>query len=297
MSLGPAPQRLGVPVELARRLVDTQFPQWSGLPIRPVANGGWDNLTFHLGPSMSLRLPSAAEYAQAVAKEHRWLPVFAPLLPRPISVPLALGAPGEGYPFPWSVYRWLPGTPARAADIADPIRFALDLASFLSALQSVDPASGPEPGTHNWFRGGPLRVFDGLASDALASLDGVIDVGRAREIWKQAMEVPWDGQVRWFHGDVASGNILLLNGELGAVIDFGTCGVGDRACDYAVAWTLLTAAGREAFRDRLAIDEDSWLRGRGWALWKGLSNCANSLDESGRPSAETLHVLNEIFAY
>ncbi|GAB2589949.1 aminoglycoside phosphotransferase [Paractinoplanes abujensis] len=295
MSLGPAPQRLTVEVDQARRLVGSQFPQWAGLPVRPVANGGWDNLTFHLGSEMSLRLPSAAEYAQAVEKEHRWLPFFAGRLPRPVPVPLALGAPGEGYPFPWSVYRWLDGRRARAAEIADPVRFALDLAEFLAALQEIDPAEGPAPGTHNWFRGGPLTVFDGLATDALAVLDGIIDVGLAREIWGQALEVPWDGSVRWFHGDVAPGNLLLRDGKLGAVIDFGTCGVGDPSCDYAVAWTLLTSAGREAFRRRLGIDEDSWLRGRGWALWKSLSTCANSLDETGRPAPDTLHDLNEIF--
>lgn len=294
--LGPAPKRIDVDAEQVRQLVADQFPQWAGLPVRPVADSGWDNRTFHLGSDMSVRLPSAAEYAEAVDKEHRWLPELALQLPLPISTPLGRGESGAGYPFSWSIYGWLDGEPASADRIADPVRFALDLAGFLAALRSVDPADGPRPGVHNWFRGGTLRTFDGLAQDALTDLDGHVDVDLAREIWKNALDARWDGVESWFHGDVARGNLLLKDGELAAVIDFGTCGVGDPSCDLAVAWTLLSAEGRKAFRERLSVDEAQWARGRGWALWKTLVTCAYSVEDDDEDAHDARHVLGEIFS-
>lgn len=283
------PQRRTVDAAQVRRLIDDQFPQWADLPVRPVARSGWDNVTFHLGDAMVARLPSAAEYALAVDKEHRWLPALAPRLPLPIPVPVAKGRPGADYPFPWSIYRWLPGEPARADRVADPVRFALDLAAFLAALQGVDATDGPQPGKHNWFRGATLRTYDAQTRRALTALDGQIDVDLTREIWQTALDAPWDGVDVWFHGDVAPGNLLLDGGELAAVIDFGTCGVGDPSCDLAIAWTLLTAAGRSAFRQRLSVDEATWARGRGWALWKALVACTRA-EEDARP------ILDGIFA-
>ena len=101
----------------------------------------------------------------------------------------------------------------------------------------------------------------------------------------------------WFHGDVAEGNLLLSNGQLAAVIDFGTCGVGDPACDLAIAWALLTAEGRQVFRERLCAGEAEWSRGRGWALWKTLVTCARTLDaDDEEETAGARHVLGEIFS-
>jgi len=291
--LGPAPARRGVETGLVQRLIADQFPQWAGLPVRPVAACGWDNHTFHLGSEMSVRLPSAAEYAQAVEKEHRWLPRLAPLLPLPVSSPLARGRPGRGYPFAWSVYRWLPGDPATAARTADGsvdlVRLGLDLADFLAALQRVDPNDGPAPGTHNWFRGGTLRTFDATTQAALHTLEkhprGGFDGELAHRAWSAALDARWTGSPVWFHGDVAPGNLLLREGRLGAVIDFGTCGVGDPACDLAAAWTLLDGAGRRAFRNRLRVDDGTWARGRGWALWKTLVTCAAVIDDAAAAAA------------
>jgi aminoglycoside phosphotransferase (APT) family kinase protein len=292
--LGPVPQRISIETEQVRRLVELQFPQWAGLPIQPVDNGGWDNWTFHLGAGLLVRLPSASEYALAVDKEHRWLPALAPRLPLPIPVPLGKGKPGAGYPYSWSVYQWVAGEPASAGRIADPVRFAVDLAGFLAALRSIDPADGPRPGVHNWFRGGTLRTYDGQAKNALAVLDGHVDVDLAREIWKSALDARWDGVESWFHGDVAQGNLLLNDGQLAAVIDFGTCGVGDPACDLAVAWTLLSAEGREAFRERLSVGETEWSRGRGWALWKTLAACSGTSGDGDDGPRAARRVLAEI---
>jgi aminoglycoside phosphotransferase (APT) family kinase protein len=296
--LGPVPTRARVTAELAGGLVAAQFPQWAGLRVEPVAEGGWDNWTFRLGTTMVVRLPSASPYAQAVEKEHRWLPALAPRLPLPIPVPLAKGEPSAEYPLPWSIYAWLDGETATADRIGDQDEFARDLAGFLAALQDVEAADGPPPGTHNWFRGGPLRTYDEDTHGALEELAGHVDVELARDIWTRALQAPWDGVDRWFHGDVAAGNLLLDDGRLSAVIDFGTCGVGDPACDLAVAWTLLSADSRPTFRDRLSVDEDSWARGRGWALWKALITCAHTRrepDDAGEHAAakRTLHAIFE----
>jgi aminoglycoside phosphotransferase (APT) family kinase protein len=180
--LGPLPERLTVETAQVRRLVKAQFPEWADLPIEPVADGGWDNWTFRLGSDMVVRLPSASEYAQAVEKEHRWLPALAPRLPLPIPTPLAKGAPSPDYQYSWSIYRWLSGRTASAALVADPQVFANDLAAFLADLQAVDAADGPQPGLHNWFRGGALRTYDGNTRLALNDLRGHIDVDRAQRL-------------------------------------------------------------------------------------------------------------------
>ncbi|SEC41129.1 Predicted kinase, aminoglycoside phosphotransferase (APT) family [Streptomyces sp. 3213] len=290
------PQRVAISAEEAGRLVAEQFPQWAALPVTAVDNGGWDNRTFHLGDNMLLRLPSAEEYALAVEKEHRWLPELAPALPLPIPVPLAKGRPGATYPFAWSVYRWIDGTPATFESVVDPIRFAEELANFVAALQSIDASEGPQPGKHNWFRGATLRTYEAQALGALDELRGHIDVALAGELWAQALEAQWDGADVWFHGDLAQGNLLLEDGQLAAVIDFGTCGVGDPACDLAIAWTLLSADGRGLFRKRLGVDDATWARGRGWALWKTLVSCANRLGEDSDDARNARRVLSEILA-
>ncbi|WP_026257428.1 aminoglycoside phosphotransferase family protein [Actinopolymorpha alba] len=294
--LGPVPARFPADVELVQRLVAAQFPQWAGLPVRPVENEGWDNRTFHLGSEMSVRLPSASEYALAVDKEHRWLPILGPRLPLSVPVPLAKGTPGEGYPHAWSVYRWLSGEPASLANIADLTEFGITLAGFLAALQQADPTDGPVPGRHNWFRGGPLATYDKQTQGALETLDGHLRTDLAREIWHTALQAAWDRRPVWFHGDVTQGNLLVKDGVLVAVIDFGTCGVGDPACDLAIAWTLLSAESRKAFRDRLSVDSATWARGRGWALWKALAACAGALDTGDSPPADATYTLNQIFA-
>lgn len=255
---------------MVRRLIARQFPHWAGLPVRPVATNGWDNQTFHLGDRMSVRLPTAREYALAVDKEHRWLPMFASRMPLPIPVPLAKGVPGEDFAFPWSVYEWIDGEPAGTGAIGDLTGLAAGLAAFLVSLRRIDPVGGPEPGLHNWFRGGPLRIYDSQARRAIEVLDGRVPRDAVTQIWESALEATWDGRPVWFHGDVAAGNLLVRDGALAAVIDFGTCGVGDPACDLAIAWTLLSGASREAFRAGIDVDAGTWARGRGWALWKAL---------------------------
>jgi aminoglycoside phosphotransferase (APT) family kinase protein len=291
------PKRNAVGQDVVRGLVAEQFPQWSQLPIAPVRNGGWDNFTFRLGDDLVVRLPSAAEYALAVEKERRWLPELAPHLPVPIPSPCGNGVPGPGYPYPWSIYRWLDGERATLGGITDGAEFAVALADFLTSLRSVDATDGPQPGVHNWYRGGTLRTFDETTRDSLEALAGRIDVDLVTEIWSAALSARWDGVDVWFHGDLAEGNLLLKDGRLAAVIDFGTCGVGDPACDLAIAWALLTEPGRQVFRDRLDVDDASWARGRGWALWKALNELAGATrDAHADQASASERVLHEISA-
>jgi aminoglycoside phosphotransferase (APT) family kinase protein len=290
----PLPDRKPADVEVARRLVAAQFPEWADWEIRSVDSQGWDNRTFRLGDSLLVRLPTAAEYALAVEKEHRWLPVFAPLVPAEIPAPVAKGVPDDGFPHEWSVYRWLAGEPSGRVD--DLTTFAVDVASFLAALQRVDAVGGPGPGLHNWYRGGPLTTYDGWARASLKTLAGVVDTELAEEIWEGSLRAPWDGRAVWFHGDVAAGNLLVRDGSLAAVIDFGTCGVGDPACDLAIAWTMLSGESRAAFRDRLQVDDATWQRGQGWALWKALVVCAGAVRDGEELPADSSRVLAEILA-
>jgi aminoglycoside phosphotransferase (APT) family kinase protein len=257
--------------ELVSRLVASQFPQWAELPVRRVDVDGWDNATFRLGPHMSVRLPSSPAYVEQIDKEHRWLPVLARQLPLPIPEPLAKGEPGSGFPRPWSVYRWIDGQTAEAAKIADECEFAADLAGFLAALYAADPAGGPLPGPHNFFRGGSPAYYDAETRAALTALRGVIDTDLAAEVWEAALEARWDGPPVWFHGDAQPGNLLLDSaGRLSAVIDFGTSGIGDPACDTTIAWTFLSGDSQRVFTERLPVDEATWTRGRGWAIWKAM---------------------------
>ena len=254
--------------ELVSRLIAAQFPRWAHLPVAPVELDGWDNTSFRLGGELSVRLPSADGYVPQVDKEHRWLPVLAPQLPLPIPAPVARGAPSVDFPRPWSVYRWLAGEPARAERIEDLSRFAADLAAFLAALYAIDPAGGPAAGAHSFFRGGPLDTYDREAREAISALGSEIDAHAATEVWNAAVAAPWHDSPVWVHGDVAGSNLLVADGRLRAVIDFGSSAVGDPACDLAIAWTFFFGDSRRAFRAGLSLDDGTWARGRGWALWK-----------------------------
>lgn len=265
----PRTARVEITAPLVVELIATQFPQWAHLPVVAVAGDGWDNATYRLGQGMSVRLPRTEKYALQVDKEHRWLPVLTHRLPLPIPRPLARGAPGCGYPLPWSVYGWLEGDEASVEGITDLIEFAAELADFLVALRRIDPRGGPRPGRHNSFRGGPLTNYDGETRAALAMEEG-IDVAAALGVWTAALAAAWEGHAVWLHGDIAPTNLLIADRRLSAVIDFGSSAVGDPACDLIIAWTFLFGDSREVFKRRVGVDRETWARARGWALWKAL---------------------------
>jgi aminoglycoside phosphotransferase (APT) family kinase protein len=255
---------------LVGRLLVAQFPQWADLPIERVRSAGTDNALYRLGDDMAVRLPRIHWAVGQVDKEHQWLPRLAPFLPLAISVPLEKGKPGEGYPWHWSVYRWLEGENATIDRIANPRQAAIDLAQFITALQRIDATGGPLAVDHN-LRGVPLATRDTGTREAIAALDGMIDADAATTAWEAALQAPeWDRAPVWFHGDLLPGNLLFERGRLSAVIDFGGLGVGDPACDLIIAWGLFSGESRDVFRAALAVDDATWARGRGHALSQAL---------------------------
>lgn len=287
---------MNIDASLVCQLVTDQFPQWARLAVKPVEFGGWDNRTFHLGDDMLVRMPGAQRYAAKVAMEHEWLPKLGPRLPFPIPVPLAMGAPGSGYPWNWSIYQWIEGENACVGHIDSLSRFAKDVAQFLSALQQLDSTNGPLPGAHNFYRGGPLATYDAETRNAVDVLNGAIDINAVMSVWNAALEATWSRPPVWIHGDVSAGNLLVLEGRLNAVIDFGGMGVGDPACDLVIAWTLFHGASRDAFRSGLSLDPRTWARARGWALWKALITIAEHNDDSSPQSQTARQTINAVLA-
>jgi len=258
--------KFDVDAPLVQRLIARQFPQWADLPIRPVAMDGWDNWTFHLGDRMKVRLPSAEGYAEQAEKESHWLPLLAPQLPVDVPVPIAVGQPDEGFPWLWSVYQWIEGVPVTRA--VDRLVLARDVAGFLNALTAIDPASGPPPGRHSYLRGAdPMEAYGADAHGFVDTLGSAIDTKAAHAVLDVAAESRAASPV-WAHGDIAVGNLLVRDGRLSAVIDFGCCAVGDPSCDLALTWVFLEGESRAAFRSLVNVDEATWARGRAWALWK-----------------------------
>jgi aminoglycoside phosphotransferase (APT) family kinase protein len=205
---------------LVRRLLAEQFPHWGRLPIEPVLSSGTDNALYRLGDEMVVRLSRRERDSGSLERERLWLPRLAPLLPLPIPAPLADGRPAEGYPFEWSVYRWLPGEDATTAAADDETQLAIDLAHFLGALQRIDPEGGPPPGDHNVFRGEPLRRRDAGTRASIAALHVSIDVRAVTAAWDSALSAPdWEQSPVWIHGDLDARNLLTQDGRLSGVID------------------------------------------------------------------------------
>ncbi|WP_461074744.1 aminoglycoside phosphotransferase family protein [Spirosoma flavus] len=276
--------------------MNTQFPEWSTLPIKAVEFSGWDNRTFHLGDLMTVRLPSAEGYKPQAEKEQYWLPRLAPHLPVSIPTLLAKGEPDTYFPAKWGIYRWIDGENATLNKLANVDDFARSVAHFLRTLQRIDPAGGPLAGSHSWFRGASLSVYDHETRRSIKVLQDKIDVTLAEIIWQEALASIWQNPPVWFHGDIASGNLLIKNGRLEAVIDFGCCGIGDPACDLVIAWTMLSGRSREIFRAEVVIDDATWARGRGWALWKALITI-EEYGETGNKvkTDEAWKTINELF--
>lgn len=257
-----------ITIEIVKKLVEEQFPQWRELKIYPVAKSGHDNRTFHLGDNMAVRLPSGKDYAAQIQKESQWLPYLQEHLDYPISKPIAAGKPTSYYPFPWSVNLWIEGSTLSECLRIDKRQLAKDLAAALKKLQSVDCQQGPEAGQHNFYRGGDLKVYHQETLDVLKILENRLPVKQLRAIWDSCISEAYTGEKVWVHGDVAPGNILLQNNRFYGMIDFGILGTGDPACDYAMAWTYFDGEARAIFLAGLPIDMVK--RAKGWALWKAL---------------------------
>ncbi|GAB7029309.1 aminoglycoside phosphotransferase family protein [Streptomyces sp. NPDC021749] len=264
------PGRYPLDDDLVGRLIAGQFPHWAGLALERFPSGGTVNAMYRLGDDMVVRLPLVQGGAPDVSTEQEWLPRLAPLLPTVIPEVLAAGQPAEGYPWPWSVYRWLTGENPEAGALSEPVPLARDLAGFVAAMRSLTFRGAPAA-----YRGGPLASLDTQTRSAIEALRGIpeeaVDCDAVAAVWEDALRTPhWDGPPVWLHADLMPGNLLVTGGRLTSVIDFGCMGVGDPACDLFPAWNLLPADARKVFREALDVDEATWIRGRARTLSQAL---------------------------
>jgi aminoglycoside phosphotransferase (APT) family kinase protein len=256
--------------DLVRALIAGQLPQWAGLAVERFPSGGTVNAMYRLGDDMVVRLPLVEGGASDVALEREWLPRLASLLPTAIPEVVGFGRPAEGYPWPWSVYRWLGGMNPEAGALAEPSLLAKDLAGFVTAMRSIDL-----PGAPTAHRGGAVGLLDTEIRAAIEQLRAIpqegIDCDAVTAVWEDALRAPdWDGPPVWLHADLMPGNLLVDAGRLTAVIDFGCLGMGDPACDLFPAWNLLPADARQVFREAVDVDDATWNRGRARTLSQAL---------------------------
>lgn len=277
---------------LVRRLVRRSFPQWGDLPISRLASGGTVNAVYRLGSLLTVRLPLTEGGTKDLEKESRWLPALAPLLPVTIPTVAGIGAPGEGYPWPWSVHRWIEGTNPVEGRVVAPTQLARDLAAFVRAMRKADIAGGPPA-----YRGGPLSKVDTATREAITQLGETFDLAALDTVWQECVSAdPWTGPPVWLHSDLMPSNLLVRDAKLAAVIDFSTAGVGDPACDLIPAWGLLPAQAREIFRAEADVDDATWTRGRGWALSMAAIQLPYYRTTNPVISANARHVLHEVLA-
>ena len=252
---------------LLAKLVRSQFPRWAELAIAPVPSSGTDNALYRLGPALVARLPRGAAAVPSLLKEQVWLPRLEGALPVLTPRLVACGAPSADFPAPWSIHGWIEGETFHEEAVADWDAFVEALAAFIQALQRLDSSAAPAPGPHNFWRGTPLALRDGRVHAAIAATAGKFDAQTLRALWEEDSRAPiWSGPPRWIHGDLHAQNILLADGRLHAVIDFGGLGAGDPACELALAWRLLPAHARQHFLRAMDADAATLRRARAWAL-------------------------------
>lgn len=265
------PGQLHVTVTTVQRLVASQMPRWAPLPVTAVASTGTVNAVFRLGEELSVRVPlqageprSVRVQLEAEAAAGRELHGRTPF---PTPEPLAVGEPGEGCPVPWSVQTWLPGMDATQDDPGGSVAFAEDLAAFISAVRGLPTRGRTFLGTG---RGGDLTAHDDYLATCFERGEGLLDVAPARRLWNELRETPRDAPDAMTHGDLMPGNVLVAEGRLAGILDVGGLGPADPALELVGAWHLLETAPRAVLRAALAIDDDEWARGRGWALQQAM---------------------------
>lgn len=260
--------QLAVSPETVRGLVDDQFPQWRVLRIRSIASQGTVNAIFRLGDRLAARFPLQPGDLEATRRRLRAeAQAAAELVGRtrfPTPEPVALGEPGPGYPLPWSVQTWIPGTVATDNDPGESVAFAHDLAELIKAVRAIDTRGRKFSGGG---RGGELRSQDAWMETCLRKSRQLLDVARLRRMWSVMRDLPrGDTTDVMTHGDLIPGNVLVAGGRLAGILDVGGLGPADPALDLVAAWHLLEAGPRRVLREGLGIDETEWQRGRAWAF-------------------------------
>ena len=282
--------------DLVRRLLRAQFPRWADLAVRRLDSGGTVNAIYRVGTELTVRLPLIEHGTHGLWREAKWLPVLAPHLPTPIPTVVGIGEPGEGYPWAWSVHRWLEGEVLVEDHVTAPEELARDLAAFVTAMRAIDAPGGPTA-----YRGAPLATADAEARPAIEALrrtDEPFDTGAVVAAWETALAAPpWAGRPCWTHSDLMPSNLLVdVHGRLAAVLDFSTAGIGDPAADLIPAWNLLPASARRVFRDHVDVDDDTWARGRGWALSMAIIQLPYYRHTNKVISANARHTLTQVLA-
>ncbi|MEM9064114.1 MAG: aminoglycoside phosphotransferase family protein [Planctomycetota bacterium] len=251
---------------LARHLIHEQFPELAPLPLIRQTTAGTAHALFRLGSDLVARFPMTPAASLQCEKEHRWLREIATALPVPVPVPIHMGSPSNHYPAQWSITRWFAGRAIWDEPSLEWITLAVNVANFIKALSAIPPMGGPGPGAHNFGRGIDLSERDRPTREALCKASEFIPANRLEALWDRALSAMQPQSATWIHGDLHGGNMIMKNGILAAVIDFGGLAVGDPACDLAFAWYVLDRRGRERFRSELGANDDLWLRAKGWAL-------------------------------
>jgi aminoglycoside phosphotransferase (APT) family kinase protein len=265
--------QLDVSPDVVRALIDRQFPRWRSLQVRPVAATGTVNAIFRIGDRYTARFPLEAGDADTVRRSLEAEAAAAGELAGRTRFdtpePIALGEPGAGYPLPWSVQTWLPGTAATEADPGDSAAFALDLAEFIAGVRSI-PARGRTFSGHG--RGGDLHDHDEWLETCFARSEGMLDVPRLRRMWAALRDLPrGDAPDVMNHGDLMPGNVLVSDDRrLAGVLDVGGLLAADPALDLVSAWHLLNAGPRRALRESLGSDDLEWSRGQAWAFQQSM---------------------------
>ena len=271
------PAEVTIDLALVRALIQEQHTDLAHLVLSDIGEG-WDNRLFGLGDDLVVRVPRRAISAALIEREQRWLPRLSPQLPLPIPVPSRVGRPGCGFPWSWSITSWFPGQSALHAPPQDLSRAAVALGQFLRALHQPAPVEAP----HNPWRSVPLAARTSVLHNHLQQTDGLVDRTAVLELWEHAVSAPsWSGPPLWIHGDLHPGNLLVNQGRLSAVIDFGDLAAGDPATDLSVIWMLLPPSTRPTFRASARgefdpVDDHTLMRARGWALALGLAYLGSS---------------------
>lgn len=276
---------------LVGALIADQFPHWAELPVRVLPQRGTDNINFRLGADLAVRMPRIGYAGCHVRKELRWLPVLAPRLPHPLPEPVAAGRPGTGYPWPWYVYRWLPGTTAPDFVLPHSDRLARSLGCWVRALHSIDSSGGPPADAQNGHRGSRLSKRDAFVRWAIDTRSAGVDKEELLAAWRASLVMPaWKSAPVWIHGDLAPGNVVLNDDDLAGVIDFGALAVGDPAVDLMIGWNF-PEPQRNLFREEVGVDEGTWRRGRGAAFFQWIIAY-----DPGVPDREATQVIDRILA-
>ena len=285
-----------ITIDLAINLIKKQFPNYFTLPIMPVDKQGHDNRTFRLGDKMLIRMPSAVGYASKVKIEQEWLPKLAPFISLGIPTPLHRGKPSADYPYHWSIYKWIDGVSLDfiAPKHLDLEKIAQDLAYFIKELFEIDTVNAPEAGKHNFYRGCHPRIYDQATRNYIEKLKSIIDSKKALEIWEVALNSRWDKKPVWIHGDLSIANILLKSNKIKAIIDFGGMAIGDPACDLVLYWNFFNGKSQDIFRSEINLNQNTWDRAKGWALWKACFEVVSNKDFKSKKALKWTKFINEV---